>query len=356
MGELIILQTVVPDYRKKVFTYIRQQLKNDFLLFCGDYYFENSIKSDNSIDFTKKIRNCFFLKRKLLFQTGMWPYVFKKNVMVLEMNPRIISNWIILIIRRILGRKTILWGHAWPRKGKKSKSDIVRNWMRKWADIIIVYTKTQAIELEKKMPGKEILFAPNSVVSSNEMEVSKNNEPINNIIYVGRLTEHKKPLFLVKTFSKIIKQLPEDSKLIIVGEGNGMEKVRLYIKKNNLENKIVLLGHVSEYEVLKKLYDTSLLSVSPGYVGLSITQSFGFGVPMLISQFENHSPELEAAIENKNSLFFITDNMEDFGNKILLFFQEREYWIGQRKEICEHCRSNYSVELMARTFINIYKR
>jgi len=356
MSKLIILQTVVPDYRKKIFSYIRKQLENDFLLFCGDFYFEESIKSDSSINYTNKVKNHFFFNRKLLFQTGMWSHVVKKNIMILELNPRIISNWIILILRKILRKRTILWGHAWPRKGQQSKSDIVRNWMRNIADVVVVYTKTQAKELKIKMPGKTVLFAPNAVISSKEMKASNNSGLIKNIIYVGRLTEIKKPMLLVKAFHNILDKLPKDTKLIIVGEGKERNKIEIFINKSNLKDKVIFEGHLLEYERLKLLYNSSLVSISPGYVGLSITQSFGFGVPMLISQFENHSPELEAAIENKNSLFFKTDNMEDFGNKILLFFQEKEYWIGKRREICEHCKSNYSVELMARTFINIYKR
>lgn len=356
MSKLIILQTVVPDYRKKIFSYIKKQLENDFLLFCGDSYFEESIKSDNSINYTNRVKNHFFFNRKLLFQTGMWSHVVKKNVMILELNPRIISNWIILILRKILQKRTILWGHAWPRKGQQSKSDIVRNWMRNIADVVVVYTKTQAKELKKKMPRKTILFAPNAVISSNEMKASNNSGIIKNIIYVGRLTEFKKPMLLVKAFHNILDKLPEDTKLIIVGEGKERNKIEIFINKSNLKDKVIFEGHLLEYERLKQLYNSSLVSISPGYVGLSITQSFGFGVPMLISKHENHSPELEAAVENENSLFFKTDSVDNLGYQMLLFFRDKDYWMAQRKEICDFCKSNYSIELMANTFINILKK
>lgn len=159
MGKLVIIQTIVPDYRKKFFSYIKKQLKNDFLLFSGDSYFEKSIKSDNSIDFAIKIRNHFFLRRKLLFQSGIWHLVFKDIVLILELNPRIISNWIILLIRKITGKKTILWGHAWSRKGANSNTEWVRNFMRTGATSIIVYTESQKKELQKRMPSKRIYAA-----------------------------------------------------------------------------------------------------------------------------------------------------------------------------------------------------
>ena len=355
MAKLIILQTAVPDYRKKVFYFIKQRLKSNFILLCGDSYFEDSIKTDKSINFISRINNHYFFNKTILFQLGMWPYVLKKNTMILELNPRIISNWIILILRRIFNRKTILWGHAWPRKGKKSKSDIVRNFMRTFANIIIVYTKTQERELRKKMPGKTIISAPNAILNSYEMKTSLNRDTIKNIIYVGRLTENKKALSLVKTFYNIFDKLPAESKLIIVGEGEEKDNIEMFVKKNNLKDRVLLKGHISDYELLRELYDSSLISISPGYVGLSITQSFGFGVPMLISKYENHSPEIEVAKNNSNALFFDGKGDNNLDNVLLEVFENKEYWIAQREKICELCKKNYSVEVMAQTFINTIK-
>jgi glycosyltransferase involved in cell wall biosynthesis len=354
MSKLLILQTTVPDYRKKFFNFLKENIDN-FQLFAGEAYFQPSIKTDNSIIFREPAKNIYLFNRKILFQTGMWKPVLKANFVVLELNPRIISNWVILILRNVLGKKTILWGHAWPRNGKKNKSDIIRNLMRKMADKIIVYTNTQAKELSRKMPNKIILSAPNSLFFSNEMKTSVDKNLIKNIIYVGRLNKDKKPFFLVKAFYKNLNQFPTDVNLIIVGDGPEKNKIESFISSNNLNCRIILKGHISSYDVLKKIYDRSLLSVSPGYIGLSITQSLGFGVPMLVSKNENHSPELEAVIENENSLFFKTDNIDNLSDQLLSFFKNKKYWIAQREKINSYCKENYSIESMAKTFINVIK-
>lgn len=356
MKKLVILQTATPDYRKKVFKYINDNLKNSFKLFSGMEYFEDSVKTDSSIQFLQNANNHFIIDRKLLFQTGMWKESINSNVLVLEMNPRIISNWLLLIIRIFLRKRTVLWGHAWPRNGKKSNSDKLRNIMRSLANEIIVYTKTQADELKVKMPNKIINAAPNAVFYKYEMQVCQiPTEEINDIIYVGRLTEAKKPLFLVNSFIEIINKLPSQVNLIIVGEGEEKSKIIKLISDKKLENRIKVLGHIGDYESLKKLYSKSLLSVSPGYVGLSITQSFGFGVPMLISKDENHSPEIEAVIEGENSIFFDTNNLDSFENKVLFFFKHKDFWVNKRNFISKYCQENYSVEKMANQFINLVK-
>jgi len=354
MKKLVILQTSAPDYRNKFFQHIKSNLGENFTLYSGENYFESSVKTDYSIAFLNHAKNYFLLGRRFLFQTGMWNESLNCKVLVLEMNPRILSNWFLIIIRLILKKKTVLWGHAWPRSGKNSKSDKLRHVMRLLADEIIVYTKTQAKELKEKMPNAIITPAPNAVFYKSEMQVSQTpTEEINDIIYVGRLTKTKKPFLLVKAFIGTIHKLPLETNLIIIGEGEEKSKIIKLVSDKKLENRIKILGHIGDYGNLKKLYSKCLFSVSPGYVGLSITQSFGFGVPMLISKNENHSPEIEGAIEGENSTFFETENLENFKSEILLFFKNKNHWLNKKNSISEYCKENYSIEEMTKYFIQL---
>ena len=54
-----------------------------------------------------------------------------------------------------------------------------------------------------------------------------------------------------------------------------------------------------------------------------------------------------------NAIFFKTDNISDLSLKILEFYENKPFWIKQRKEICNYCKENYSVENMAKKFINL---
>lgn len=351
----MIIQTVTPDYRAAVFNVIREELTSSgFELYRGTDYFEKSVKTDMRI-VAKEVRNIYLFNRKLLFQIGIWHLLFSDSVLVLEMNPRIISNWIFLFLRRLIGRNTVLWGHAWPRSGKGSKSDRVRNMMRLWASSIIVYTKQQQKELSEHMPKKRIYAASNALLHKKDILVEATSQQPMHLIYVGRLSEEKKPLFLVEAFKESLDVIPKYTKLIIVGEGNEKRKINLFIKDHHLEDRIVLKGHVNDYEQLKSFYSTSLYSVSPGYVGLSITQSFGFGVPMLISKDEPHSPEIEAVIEEQNALFYKTNDIVSFRENLKNIYTNSNFWIDKRQEIAQYCKDNYSIDDMASTFINLVK-
>lgn len=351
MKKLIILQSITPDYRKLFFETIEASLKDNFILYSGDSYFEGSLNDDESIK-KIKVKN-YFLFNKFLIQSHSINLIFEKGTLVLEMNPRIITNWIILIFRKLLKKETVLWGHAWPRNGKESKSDFVRNLMRKLGSKIIVYTNQQKEELILKMPNKVVLSAPNALISSDKMLTNLDTSNINNIIYVGRLTKLKKTLLLIKAFHNVKNNLPKECNLIILGSGDEAKTLNDFISKNILQDRVHIMGHVSSYNDLKEQYLSSLVSVSPGYVGLSITQSFGFGVPMVISKNENHSPEIEAFTEGSNGVFFETDNENDLGNKLLEIFNDKESWVAQRNLILKSCKENYSIQAMANTFIKL---
>lgn len=352
MRKLKIIQTAAPSYRKRFFEEIKHHLQDDFELYSGDRYFENSVATDPSIE-RRVCNNHFFAGRCFLYQTGIWHLLFSRAVLVLEMNPRIISNWIFLILRHIAGKKTVLWGHAWPREGRHSRSDRLRHIMRVLASSIITYTLQQKEELQEKMPNKHIEAAPNALYSAQSMVTNEIESAPIHLIYVGRLTRGKKSFFMVKAFAQALPMLPEAMNLIVVGDGEEKQALVGYVSENNLEDRVLIKGSINDFKTLQKLYGTSLCSVSPGYVGLSVTQSFGFGVPMLVSRNENHSPEIEAVQEGQNAIFFETDDAVSFCQSILHLIENREFWTGQRKKIQGACRQNYSVEAMAKVFVNL---
>jgi len=350
---LIIIQVVAPDYREKFFEHLQKNLGNSFHLYSGDVDFQKSIKSKHKILKTKII-NKFLFKRSFLFQFGsLWRELFKKNIIVIGLNPRIISNWIFLVLRKPLGLKTYVWGHAWPRKGPNSKTAPIRHLMQRFASGTITYSEAQKKDLLAKYPKLCILSAPNALYLQKEMgALERPMDEVKNIIFVGRLVAAKKPLFLVKAFHKL---LGLDTNLIIVGDGPERKKIDEYVETHNLESRVQLTGHINNFDKIKQLYATSLVSVSPGYVGLSITQSFAFGVPMLISRNENHSPEIEAAEESSNAIFFQTDNQNDFCLKVEEIFKSNKVFFEKRKIIADQCKKHYTVEQMSSSFIQILR-
>jgi glycosyltransferase involved in cell wall biosynthesis len=348
LTRIVLLQSAIGDYRQKVLELLDQQFGDDFHVFAGPEFFESSFKTRISLgSHFSFINNHFLLERRFLFQTGMWRPVLEADVAILEMNPRILSVWLLLVLRKFLGKRSVVWGHAWPRGGRYKKSDRVRNLVRRLGDTIIVYTETQARELKERMPRKRIIAAPNALYSRTIMKANPDPGKAKDFIYVGRLVSSKKPMLLLEAFALALDELPENVDLIFVGDGPLRRSLEARSDELELESRVTFKGHISDTEKLRDLYATSIASVSPGYVGLSITQSFAFGVPMIFARDEPHAPEIEAAVEGVNSCMFASNSASNLAEALLTFAQNKDMWIERRTSIASDCAERYSAELMA---------
>jgi acetyltransferase-like isoleucine patch superfamily enzyme len=221
--------------------------------------------------------------------------------------------------------------------------------MAKLADCVIVYTETQARELAIRIPNRQIIAAPNALYRSEQMNAVRTEDGPVDFIYVGRLVDSKKPDLVIEAFIEAIAQLPQRSRLIVVGDGPLRSSLEESAKPH--ADRIQFKGHVADWASLRDLYASSLASVSPGYVGLSITQSFSFGVPMIVARNEPHAPEIEAAIEGMNSVFFKEDSKSALAEAMVTMSHDQERWLSARQRIADDCRTRYSVELMAERLI-----
>ena len=85
---------------------------------------------------------------------------------------------------------------------------------------------------------------------------------------IGRLTKQKNFIFLTKCFAKLIKDYP-DIKLIIIGTGEEKKKINDFIRTNNLDQNIQLLGYQKNvFKFLKncRAFLLSSLWEDPGFV------------------------------------------------------------------------------------------
>jgi len=347
-----LIQTCAPDYRQNIFNYLLDNIEG-FEIYSGNEYYVQSVKAAKN-DRIYWVENYFFLKRNILFQKLPFLKIIQKKTVIIEFNPRNISLYLILFSRILLNKKTFLWGHAWARSGRKSKSELLRYALKLICSGIITYTKKEAAEIQQQLPKKKIYTAANALFFSEQLKPTHiNSNKIDNFIYVGRLVEEKKIMLLIKAFHLAIPNISEETQLLVIGNGDVFNSIKRYIDENNVFNRIKLLGHISNFEDLNLYYSRSIASVSPGYVGLSITQSLGFGVPMIFSKNENHAPEIEAAKSGFNSIAFQTNSVEALSKTIQTVLENKNSWINKRKEISEDCRNKYSIEKMAEPFLEI---
>jgi glycosyltransferase involved in cell wall biosynthesis len=227
-------------------------------------------------------------------QLGSWLDALRADSLVLDLNPRGVNIWIFLLIRRLSKKRTIVWGHLYPRSGAGVWTANVRRFMRKLSNGTIVYTPTEKQSAVKEIPGSPVWVAPNSLYRENQLLQAVESGERNQILYVGRFTDAKKVTNLVEAFAE--SGLAKSGAILnLIGSGPLEQNLIRMVKKFGLDSSVVFSGWVESFDVLKSYYSRAFVSVSPGFAGLGLTQSLGFGVPQVISTNEPHSPEIELA-------------------------------------------------------------
>lgn len=352
-GNVVALaQTSIGDYRQEVMDLLCQRWGARFLVYAGDEYFDSSLKTGVDLgNALKRVDNRFLAGRRLLWQRGVVIPLVRAQVAIVEFNPRIISTWVVLLLRRFLKRRTVLWGHAWARKGRESPSEGVRKMMRRLASLTLVYTESQGRELGEVDGPERVLVAPNALYRQSTMgPVEGTNQ--SEILCVGRLIAAKKPCLLLEAFSLAVSLgLAPDCKLVFIGAGPEEDSLRelLAEKTDRVRERVRLVGHVPSTAVAR-YFANAILSVSPGYVGLSITQSLSFGVPVIVARDEPHAPEVEAVREGFNAVFTPSNDAPALARLMVDMAERREFWLERRHEIANDCAARYSVEAMAAGF------
>jgi glycosyltransferase involved in cell wall biosynthesis len=347
---VVLVQTLIPDYRTPFLRELLAKLGSELVLISGTEDWSVDVSPADDVPYVH-VRNRYFGRRQLLWQSGVLRPALTAHVTVLGLNPRIVSSWVALVGRRIRGRRTVLWGHAWPRRGSASRTDVIRKLMRRLADTMIVYTETEATQLRATSSSIDVVAAPNALYPMEEIGPEISGRPTD-FLFVGRLNPAKKPELLLEAFRLAEPSLPRDVRLVFVGDGPLRDNLETRARTAGLTDRVVLLGHLSDTDSLRRAYGQAIASVSPGYVGLSVIQSLGYGVPMLVARDEPHAPEIEAVVEGENAMLFREDTPESLAALLVAAAEHREHWLARRSSIAAQIRSTYCVENMVAAFIS----
>ena len=345
-------QVIIPDYRLKLFHLMKQSFGDLFKSYAGDSDFGGSPCSDPTAwaEFDQ-VENHYILGGRFLWQVGCVRNLIDADVAILNGNMRTLSNLWVQFMRKWLGRRTILWGHA---EGQSGLAATMRPLYLFFCDGFIAYTESQAKMLRMRHPSLKVWVAANSCVSATDcVPVEATHDEVDSILYVGRLVEKKKVRLLLEGYIRAQKDslLAENIRLVFVGAGAERQHLEARAEAAGVANKVQFTGHVSDISKLRDYYRRAICSVSPGYVGLSATQSFSFGVPMLIARDEFHSPEIEACKKGFNAEFFDSNNSQSMAEGLQRMTMQKEVGRSKREEVSEWTASHYSFEAMLDAFV-----
>lgn len=216
------------------------------------------------------------------------------------------------------------------------------------ADFNIFYMKENTAFWHNELPAENTFIAHNTVeilpTDVNEIKRRKTS-----ILFVGTLYKQKKIYELVDSYIRVRQQNKDFFSLEIVGPGPELPVLSEMIKEKGLTDCIHLHGPVYDENMLKPLFLSSALCVSPDQAGLSVLKSLGYGVPFVTRSNAITGGERLNIKDGVNGFFYDSDTELD---EILLYAWKNPEEIAKLSHNAyEYYRQNATPDKMAGGFL-----
>lgn len=334
---------VLPRYRSECIDLLRAETGSELRIYVSTAHLDPSVRTGIPTDYYSPVKMVRLWGGRAFVQLGHWGAVLSAQTAILDLNPRSITSVILLTARKLLGRRTLLWGHLYPQAGGGSKTAWLRSLMRKLSAGTILYTYSNLDRAIRDMPNSNVWVAPNSLYKLSDIGPAHGEDPRNAVLYVGRFEPAKKLPLLIKGFSQFALAHP-GARLVLVGDGSEVQVLRSLVHELGIEAQVVFTGWVDDAGDLRRLFGTAFCSVSPGFAGLGLTQSLGFGIPMAVARNEPHSPEIELEASG-GVAWFPSDDPLALSSTLAGLWARRDRLPSET--ISSHVASRYSAEAMA---------
>lgn len=137
---------------------------------------------------------------------------------------------------------------------------------------------------------------------------------------VGRLSEQKDPITTIKAFDEINKKF-NNVRLIFVGEGELKKQIKEYAQINNLQDKMIITGWVSNVEKYIPAFDIALLPSKWEGFGLALIEYMACDKPIVATKVGG----IQDIIKNeKNGYLVEVGNVSQLVNKIEILIKDKK--------------------------------
>ncbi|PIR57958.1 MAG: hypothetical protein COU71_01225 [Parcubacteria group bacterium CG10_big_fil_rev_8_21_14_0_10_38_31] len=170
------------------------------------------------------------------------------------------------------------------------------------------------------------------------------------IVSVGRLVPWKGFMSLVEVMPDILKDNPQ-AKLLIIGDGPEMEKLKSKIINIGMTDNVIMLGKLPHEEVLAYLKASDVFVLNTAYEGFShqLLEVMASGTPIVTT---NIGGNVEIIEDNKNGLLVEYDNKNQIKRSILQLLSSEDL-VRALTEEGKKTVNNFSKERMINETIKI---
>lgn len=316
--KIVLLQRVLPAYREPLFEALREQARQ------AGHAFELWV-SPASGGFARRgtegrlpwVRS---LAVKALpawlggveYQSLPWREVLAADVVIVPDSARCVSSMLALLLRRLTRKPVLTWGHGanFQPEAISRLLATVRYRMLRLAHGHLVYTQTcvaalQAAGFDRVRMGvteNAIDDTPAAGLHAQHPEVlafrqaqGLGDAPC--VVFLGSWYARKRPEVVVNVGLALRQRVPQ-ARVLVIGGGNGLAMLEAQAKQLPW---LTLLGPLHGREKFVALTAARCLAVS-GVAGLNLLDAMAVGLPVVLPQRADHSPEVAYVLDGINGL------------------------------------------------------
>ncbi len=281
--------------------------------------------------------------KNLLLSAKIKKIIKKEKFDVIYLHTTLAAFWVRFAIKGIKNRPLVintvhgyLFGKGFSRLHNKIYLACERLVRGVTDNIVLMNDEDVEIATKNNLSIGEIYKIDGMGVDFSKKNLKKANPafPYKNLIYVGELSKRKNQIFLVKAM-----RLLPDMTLTLVGDGKERKAIEKFIKKENLQNRVIITGfkkNVGEYLSQADLYvSASTIEGLP----FNIIEAIYSGLPVVATNVKGQSDIL-----HRECLYSVND-MEGFlslvGERVACEYQIEKYALSsvlsKNMEIYKQC-------------------
>ena len=185
------------------------------------------------------------------------------------------------------------------------------------------------------------------------------------VSFICRISEQKRPLLFLEIIKKL-KEKRQDFKVLVVGDGNLLGKMKEKAKKMNLLEDIIFLGEIKNTGEIYKISNVTVNCSLKEGLALTSYESLSMNVPIVSSDVGGQKEliskevgEIVKLMQNEEEVYLEKYSQEEINsyvkaiNKVLDNLET--YKSNCRKRICENFTINKMIEMMDSIFEETHK-
>ncbi|GEM_PF-4987361 len=315
---IVFIQRVLPIYRQSLFDELRKQSLTQ------GHQFALWVSKPNSA-FTKRVAagalewvdwvHCVSLPKvvgAIEFQLLPWRKLLEADVVIVPDNLRCLSNLVVLVLRRFLGRPVISWGYGGNFQPTHFSMLFakLRLWLLRMANCNLVCTEACLPRLLDAGFSLDRLGVTENAIDTTDAQglypqhlkvllfrqkYNLGNYPC--IVFLGSWYARKRPEIVIEIGEALRKQIPE-ARIMVIGGGDGLSVLQSRAANNSW---LVLTGPLYGQDKFIALAAADCLVVS-GVAGLNLLDAMAVGLPVVLPKRADHNPEVAYVEHNVNGL------------------------------------------------------